>query len=86
MNPELIPALEQLVADHDGFVRLDGTQTGLVVLSDQAYREMLGIGTDEELRDSLAAIEEGIADMESGRTRPFREVLDEIRRGDGSSR
>jgi hypothetical protein len=35
---------------------------------------------DEELRDSLAAIEQGIAD-ESGRARPFREVLDEVRNG-----
>ena len=86
MNPEFIPALEQLVADHHGILHLDGEQTSFVVLSDQAYREMLGIGTDDELRESLAAIEQGIADVESGRTRPFREVLDEIRHGDGSPR
>jgi predicted transcriptional regulator len=84
MNPELIPALEQLVADHNGMVRLDGERSSFVVMSDQAYREMLGIGTDEELRESLAAIEQGVADMENGRTRPFIEVLDEIRRGNGS--
>jgi predicted transcriptional regulator len=36
---------------------------------------------DEDLRESLAAIEQGLADAESGRTRPFREVLDEIRNG-----
>lgn len=86
MNPELIPALEQLVADHHGVVRLEGEQTSFVVLSDQAYREMLGIGTDDELRDSLAAIEQGLADAASGRTKPFREVLSEIRRSDAAPR
>ncbi len=39
---------------------------------------------DEEIRrleqDSLAAIKEGITDMEAGRVRPFDEVNEEIRR------
>jgi predicted transcriptional regulator len=38
-----------------------------------------------EQADSLKALEEGIADMEAGRVRPFHEVNDEIRRKHGWS-
>ncbi|HUE71979.1 MAG TPA: hypothetical protein VMP01_13920 [Pirellulaceae bacterium] len=82
MNTQLSPAIEQLVADHNGIVHVAGQYTGYVVMSDQAYREMLGIGTDDELKDSLAAIEQGLADADGGRTRPFREVLNELWRPD----
>jgi predicted transcriptional regulator len=49
---------------------------------DAAYREAMGVGSAEEIRDSLEAIEQGLADAAAGRTRPFREVLSELRRGD----
>jgi predicted transcriptional regulator len=39
----------------------------------------------KEQADTLDAIEEGIADMESGRVYPFNEVNDEIRRKYGWS-
>jgi hypothetical protein len=39
----------------------------------------------QELADSLEALQEGIADMEAGRVHPFDEVHDEIRREHGWS-
>ncbi|WP_197996235.1 hypothetical protein [Gimesia panareensis] len=47
-------------------------------MSIEIYRDMLGVGTDEELAASLQALEEGVADVDAGRTRPFRDVLDEL--------
>ena len=38
---------------------------------------------EQEQRDTLGAIEEGIADMEAGRVHPFTAVNDEIRRKHG---
>jgi Arc/MetJ-type ribon-helix-helix transcriptional regulator len=34
---------------------------------------------DEEFRQTVEAVREGVADMEAGRMRPLREVLDELR-------
>jgi hypothetical protein len=53
---------------------------GYVLMSSEVFREMMGIGSDDELAASLEAIEEGHADVEAGRTRPFREVLAELGR------
>ena len=36
--------------------------------------------TPEELKETLAAIREGLADAEAGRVRPARESINEIRR------
>jgi Arc/MetJ-type ribon-helix-helix transcriptional regulator len=33
---------------------------------------------EEEFRQTVAAVREGIADMEAGRMRPLREMLDEL--------
>ncbi len=41
-----------------------------VVMPMQVYREMMGVGTDAEHADSLAAIHEGLADVDAGRTVP----------------
>jgi hypothetical protein len=38
---------------------------------------------EQEQRDTLSALEEGIADMEAGRVHPFTAVNDEIRRKHG---
>lgn len=54
------------------------TDDGFVFMSMNVFREMMGVGSDDELQQSLAAIERGIADMEAGRTRPWREVFAEI--------
>lgn len=34
---------------------------------------------EEEYRQTVAAVKEGVADMEAGRMRPLRELLDEAR-------
>ena len=59
---------------------IDGRKTHMVVMSLDVYRDMAGIGSDEQLAASLAAVEEGIQDMEAGRTRPLRDALDDLAR------
>ena len=59
-------------------VQDDQTQQTYVLMSIELFREMMGVGTDEEMAASLEAIEEGLADVEAGRTRPFRDVLAEL--------
>ena len=41
------------------------SQVSYVVMPMQVYREMMGVGTDAEHADSLAAIHEGLADVDA---------------------
>ena len=66
-------AAGKLVEVHD-----DQSQETYVLMSHEVFREMMGVGSDEEMAASLQAIEEGLADVAAGRTRPFREVLAEL--------
>ena len=67
--------LQQAINSNHGMVQTDD---GFVFMSMNVFREMMGVGTDEELQASLAAIERGIADMDAGRVRPWREVFAEL--------
>lgn len=51
---------------------------GYILMSIDVFRNTMGVGSDEALAKSLKAIEQGHADVEAGRTRPFREVLAEL--------
>lgn len=59
-------------------VQDDQTRQTYVLMSIELFREMMGVGSDEDLAASLQAVEEGLADVEAGRTRPFRDVLAEL--------
>jgi predicted transcriptional regulator len=77
----LAPETEAVVlAQHGGPVSVPGSQENFVVMTMQAYRELLGIGTEEEHQASLAAIRRGLADVEAGRTRDMDEFFDELER------
>jgi hypothetical protein len=78
MTPKLTNDIEQAVEQNHGFMQVDGQRTSYVVMSIDAYREMMGVGSNDELAVSLKAIEEGLADIDASRTRPFRDVLAEL--------
>jgi predicted transcriptional regulator len=78
MTHKLNSDIERAVEQNHGFMQVEGQRTSYVVMSIDAYREMMGVGSDEELAASLKAIDEGLADIEAGRTRPFRDVLAEL--------
>lgn len=70
MTPELSNEIEQAVEQHHGCLQVKGQKSAYIVLSIETFRDMMGVGTDEELQASLTAIEQGLADVEAGRTRP----------------
>ena len=78
MTPKLSNDLEQAVQHSHGVLRVEGHQESYVVMTVQAYRELSGVGTDAEMAAALQAIQEGLADIDAGRTRPFREVMAEL--------
>lgn len=76
--PELSNDIEQAVEQNHGCVQVGGQRASYVVMSVEVYRKMTGVGTDEELQASLAAVEQGIADVEAGRTRPMNDFFQEL--------
>ena len=79
--PQSFSEVEQAVQRNHGCIQVRGTQTTYVVMSIEAYREMLGVD-DAELAESLRAVNEGLADVDAGRTRPFRDAFADLGRHD----
>lgn len=82
MTPKLSSDILQAVEQSHGMTEAEGNGAKFVVMSMDVYRDMLGIGSEEELAASLAAIDRGMADVKAGRTRPFRDVMAELGSGD----
>ena len=88
MNPRLSDAhdIERAVQQNHGVTEADGENTTYVVMSIDLYREVMGIGSDEDLEDSLRCIRKGLADVEAGRTMPADEFFEQFDKRHGISR
>ncbi len=73
-NPDLTEEMQQALAANHGCMQ----GKGYILMSIDVFRNTMGVGSDEALAASLKAIERGHADVEAGRTRPFREFLAEL--------
>jgi predicted transcriptional regulator len=78
MTPKLTEELDRALEEHHGFLKADGQRGKVVVMSMQLFREMMGVGSDEQLAESIKAIEEGLADVEAGRTVPLDQLFLEL--------
>ena len=78
MKPQLSKEQQRAVDLHHGFLEMDGNGSSYVVLSSEVFREMMGVGDDAGYAASLRAIEEGLADVEAGRTRAMEEFFREF--------
>ena len=78
MTPKLSNEMRQALEQSHGFLKIEGDDGTCFVMTMQVYRDMMGVGTDEEFQASLQAIDEGLADIEAGRTKPMSEVFQEL--------
>lgn len=75
MSIELTREQREALEASGGFVEGDG----FMLMSREVYLRMRGIESEQELEESLAAINQGLADVEAGRNRPLREFFEEFR-------
>lgn len=75
MAPRITDELNQALSRHHGLIEAEGADGKVIVMSMQVYQELMGVGSDEEFNASLQAIEEGLADVESGRTISMEDVF-----------
>ncbi len=73
VNIELTEEQQQALREGCGFA----AGLSYAVMSKETYCRTMGIESEADLRDSLQAIERGLADIAAGRTCPFRDVLDD---------
>ncbi|QDT91476.1 hypothetical protein [Gimesia algae] len=78
LKPRLTEEQRNALDQQHGLVEVDEEGRKYILMSIEIYRDMLGVGTDEELAASLNALNKGLADVDAGRTRPFRDVLAEL--------
>ena len=86
MTPKLSNDVQQAVQENHGFAQAEADGAKFVVMSLEFYRDLMGVGTEEELQDSLRAIDEGLADVDAGRTMPADQFFAEFDERHGISR
>lgn len=69
-QPKLTTEQQAALNEHDGFVR----GPAYVLISKSKYREMMGVGDDDEMAASLAGIDAAMRDLKAGQTIPLAEV------------
>ena len=73
-QPDLTTEQQQALKQSHGFVQ----GASYVLMTVDLYREMMGVGSEDEMQKSVAAIEEGLQDVEAGRTRSMDAVFQEL--------
>jgi len=63
-KPDLTEEQQRVLQQQHGFVK----GSSYVLMSIDVFRDMMGVGSDEEMAASLQAIEEAMQDLEAGRT------------------
>ena len=74
MKPELTREQQRALNENHGFVR----GASFVLMSMDVFRNTMGVGTDGEMAASVRAIEEGLTDVENGRTKPMDQAFREL--------
>lgn len=77
LTDELCDAVD---SENGGPMEVAGSGKNYVVMTADMYRELIGIGTDDEFHSSVAAVTRGMQEVQAGRTRPLRDVLDGLGR------
>jgi hypothetical protein len=67
MTPRLTAEQRDAVDEHDGCVAFEDASGKCVLMSIEAFRQMMGSGTDRALRESVAALRR--SDAQSARVR-----------------
>ena len=78
LKPRLTEEQRNALNQHHGMVEVDEEGRKYILMSIEIFRDMMGVGTDEEMAASLKALEEGLSEVDAGKTRPYRDVLAEL--------
>jgi hypothetical protein len=86
MTPRLTEEQRQAIETHEGCVEVEDAQGKCVLMSIEVFREVMGVGTDREFQESVAALRRGYEQLQKGQTRPVKDALDDLGKRYGLSR
>jgi hypothetical protein len=86
MTPRLTEEQRQAVDAHEGCVEVEDSQGKCVLMSIEVFRDVMGVGTDREFQESVAALRRSYDQVQEGRTRPAKDALDDVGKRHGLSR
>lgn len=76
MRPKLTKEQRQAIDTHEGCVEVEDSQGKCVLMSIEVFREVMGVGTDREFQESVAALQRGHEQLQKRQTRPVKDALD----------
>ncbi len=76
MKSELNDALQDELQQGQGFIQ----GPSYVVMSIDIFRDMMGVGTDEEMAASVVALKRSMEEARAGETRLMTDALDDLGR------
>jgi hypothetical protein len=86
MTPRLTEEQRQAVDSHEGCVEVEDAQGKCVLMSIEVFHDVMGVGTDREFQESVAALRRSYEQVQQGRTRPVKDALDDLGKRHGPSR
>ncbi|HEX4073438.1 MAG TPA: hypothetical protein VHX68_19815 [Planctomycetaceae bacterium] len=86
MTPRLTEEQRQAVDAHEGCVEVEDSLGQCVLMSIEVFRDVMGVGTDREFQESVAALRRSYEQVQEGRTRPVKDALDDLGKRNGLSR
>lgn len=86
MSPKLTEEQRQAVDSHDGCVEVEDENGKCVLMSAEVFREVMGVGTERDFQESVAALRRSYEQFQKGQTRPLTDALDDLGKRYGLSR
>lgn len=75
MAHQITEELNNALNSHHGIVEAESSDGKVVLMAMKVYREIMGVADDESFQESVQAIEEGLAQVESGKTTSMNTVF-----------
>ena len=86
MIPRLTQEQRQAIDAQEGCVEVEDASGKCVLTSLEVFREIMGVGTDREFAESVAALRRSYEQLQQGQTRPLTDALDDLGGRHGLSR
>lgn len=86
MTPKLTEEQRKAIDAHEGCVELEDASGKYVLMSIEVFRDAMGVGTDREFQESVAALRRSYEQFQKGQCRPLTEALDDLGKRNGLSR
>lgn len=86
MTPKITEEQRQAIEKHDGCVEVEDANGKCVLMSADVFRELMGVASDRDFDESVAALRKGFEQFERGETRPLTSALDDLGKRHGLSR